>query len=654
MLDKLVKRLKEMNEKEGSGYHFIKWFSQIGEKDKQIVGLKAYYQAYLYHKHYLVPNGFVILPSAFEYTLKQNNILSSLLDSLRKLKEMPSEERENYIEDTANRIQKAIVYSYIPNSVQNEIRSNFKILNLKKTVDASSLLDENKENRFGAVRISQDLSIVRPFHLSFLNVKIDEINDAIKTIWAAMFLSDNLRKFIDEYDKLLNVPIIVQEMVYAKRSGRAVVDGINAKIIANRGFGVVFNEDYDFDEYTVNLKNYTFEVKAKTKECYYTIGDNDKVTKVEKSSDDQVYNDHEIRDIAYMIKRVCLETKKDGIIDFSSDEDKIFILQYNEGLGDFTEDMFKEEVTEEVIEELPIDENAPAPQNEKSNELNSTVPEGTQTTSFGTAASSQTNSSYIKQEDQNANLNRLESNQTGVSQTEGSESPKNTTPSTSNPLFDFLSGRTSSIEEAHKQEMMHNPRLRDQLTQQNDSNQIQHVENQQLSKQVNSEPYVQNMNNSSLNHNANVDISQANKVTNENHEKPSLISGILKQKENSEQLEQPNVLADSTTSSSSNNVSVSSNNTLHQNHEDEVVVEDMDKEYLYKLYDEYLSTKEGNHENSESSNDAEIKLKKILLKMYSKYQNSVNLQDIKPVIENVNQVKTKDIVSAIEKIIDRV
>lgn len=40
--------------------------------------------------------------------------------------------------------------------------------------------------------------------------------------------------------------------------------------------------------------------------------------------------------------------------------------------------------------------------------------------------------------------------------------------------------------------------------------------------------------------------------------------------------------------------------------------------------------------------------------MYSKYQNSVDLQDIKPVIENVNQVKTKDIVSAIEKIIDRV
>ena len=349
MIDQLIKRFKEISSVENVKLRFIKWLKEIKDDDKDLVGNKAYYQAVLQRKQFLVPNGFVILPEAFIYFLKQNTIYDEILKLIELLQNDPDR-----LEETANKIQKLIYYNHFPPSLKSEILENFHYLGFRN-LSAEALLKEQKVD--AVVRPSINIKIEKPFHLTFLKIKEKDILDAIKTIWAAMFLKSNISKYLNEINKLFCIPILVEEMIEHNRAGIVEVSNGIATIFAAKGYGVYFSSDAKPDVYKIRLKDYKIlDLIVNDQTFYYTYDPlENKIVKVNTSIKDQIFTDHEIRDIAYFVKRICLDMKSYAKIKFVVTDEKIFITNYYPSLEPFDESQLTQSSNETEFDESEIE-----------------------------------------------------------------------------------------------------------------------------------------------------------------------------------------------------------------------------------------------------------------------------------------------------------
>ncbi len=331
MIDQLIKRFREISSVENIRARFVKWLKEIKDEDKELVGNKAYYQSILLKKQFLVPNGFVLLPSAFIYFLKQNAIYDEVLKLLELLQNDPER-----LEETANKIQKLIYYNHFPPSLKSEILENYHYLGFRD-LSAESLLKEQKVD--AVIRPSLNIRIEKPFHLTFLKVKEEDLLYAIKTIWAAMFLKANLLKYLNNVNVLFNVPILIEEMIEHNRAGIVEVSNGIATIFAAKGYGVYFSSDAKPDVYKIRLSDYKIlDLIINDQSFYYTFDPlENKIVKVNASIKDQIFTDHEIRDIAYFIKKICLEMKTYAKVEFVVSEEKIFITNFYPSLEPFDE-----------------------------------------------------------------------------------------------------------------------------------------------------------------------------------------------------------------------------------------------------------------------------------------------------------------------------
>lgn len=332
MLDNLIKKLQDLNNTTKYS-RYVKWLKDLNENDKEIVGNKAYNLSKLIKRSYLVPNGFVVLPLAFQHFLEQNGLL-------HKIDEMIGVciENSERIPELAQIIQRMIIQGYFPDSIKDEIIDNFNLLGTE--INAEKILDTISVDV--AVRVSTNTPIEKPFQLTFLKLRKKEIFEAIKTIWAAMFLEENIKKNLKHPAKLLNVAVIIQEMIDHKRAGKIEVEKNIAKIYAVKGYGIYLsNLDGSPDEYIVDLNDLRImKVNIRGQSFYYSYDPiENKVVKINSSLEEQVFNDSEIRDLAYMAKRVCLEFKKEAIIEFVVSNESLYLVDFKPKEAIFDEEV---------------------------------------------------------------------------------------------------------------------------------------------------------------------------------------------------------------------------------------------------------------------------------------------------------------------------
>jgi len=135
---------------------YVKWFSELGKKDVNLVGGKAANLGEMLKIEMPVPQGFVITSEAYEYFLEKTDLKEKIYSILGKIDVNNTEE----LEKVAREIREIISSSEMPEDMEKEIIENYEIFGFneaelqKATPNVVRILKTSKEPVFVAVRSS--------------------------------------------------------------------------------------------------------------------------------------------------------------------------------------------------------------------------------------------------------------------------------------------------------------------------------------------------------------------------------------------------------------------------------------------------------------------------------------------------------------------
>ncbi len=185
----------------------IVWFSEVGKKDIASVGGKGANLGELTNARIPVPPGFIVTSDAYYQFLKSTNLESQIRQLLAPLDPHDSKE----LQQTAEKIQKLVLDSTLPDDLAKEIQTAYKKMGEGFVAVRSSATAEDLPDASFAGQQS-----------TFLNVQGDaKVVEAVKGCWASLFNARAIfyraeQKF-DHFKVGIAVP--VQRMVQSQASG---------------------------------------------------------------------------------------------------------------------------------------------------------------------------------------------------------------------------------------------------------------------------------------------------------------------------------------------------------------------------------------------------------------------------------------------------
>src|SRR3989344_4359649 len=208
---------------------YVKWFSELSNKDIAIAGGKGASLAEMYNHKFPVPPAFIITAQAFDYFLLKNGIK----DKIKEIIESIETEDTKELEKKSKEIRSLVEHQEMPEDLKGEIIESYHILGTEKinktgvSRDALSLLKNSYEPIFISVRSSataEDLvdASFAGQQESFLNVKGDRaLIDYVKRCFSSLFTPRAIyyrhKKGFDKVNTLLAV--VVQKMLDSEKSG---------------------------------------------------------------------------------------------------------------------------------------------------------------------------------------------------------------------------------------------------------------------------------------------------------------------------------------------------------------------------------------------------------------------------------------------------
>lgn len=184
----------------------IKTFQQLSKKDVSIAGGKGSSLGEMIKIGIPVPNGFVILTSAFDKFLEENDLGRKIEVELRKI----NLKNLNSIYQTSNKIQSLILNSEFPKYMAKEILKSFLNLNAKYVAVRSSATVEDSSSASWAGLLE-----------SYLNTTKSNLLENVKRCWASLFTPRAI--FYCFKNKLkgtkVSVAVVIQKMVKSEISG---------------------------------------------------------------------------------------------------------------------------------------------------------------------------------------------------------------------------------------------------------------------------------------------------------------------------------------------------------------------------------------------------------------------------------------------------
>ena len=147
-------------------------FQKLNKNDANIAGGKGASLGEMIQAGIPVPNGFVVLTSAFEKFLEETDLnveIDSILDSVNH-KEMHT------VESASEKIKALILRAEIPKDIAEEIQKFFKNLNSKYVAVRSSATAEDSASAAWAGQLE-----------SYLNTTEENLLENVKKCWASLF-----------------------------------------------------------------------------------------------------------------------------------------------------------------------------------------------------------------------------------------------------------------------------------------------------------------------------------------------------------------------------------------------------------------------------------------------------------------------------------
>ncbi len=233
----------------------INFFKDITKKDVSLAGGKGASLGEMYNANFSVPYGFVILSSAFEKHIKENNLDIKIIDILKKITT-----KETTIENASKNIQKLIIDTSLSKDLEKEVLVAFKQLETSFVAVRSSATAEDSLEDAWAGQLD-----------TFLYVSEQNIIENIKKCWSSLFTERAIFYRIEKklLDKKISVAVVVQKMVNSEKSGIAFsvnpVTNNRQEIIIDAGYGLgeaIVSGQITPDNYIVN-KDLTITKKTK-------------------------------------------------------------------------------------------------------------------------------------------------------------------------------------------------------------------------------------------------------------------------------------------------------------------------------------------------------------------------------------------------------
>ena len=208
---------------------FVKWFSELSNKDVAIAGGKGASLAEMYNAKFPIPPGFIITAQAYSYFIEK----SGLTDKITALLSELDVEDTKKLEQKSKEVRELIKNANMPDEMAEAITEAYDILDVDKpSVESAKkgaldILKSAHERPFVAVRSSATTEDLADASFagqqdSFLNVKGDK--DLILNVKKCLASLFNARAVYYRQKKgfahvKAQLAVVVQKMIDSDKSG---------------------------------------------------------------------------------------------------------------------------------------------------------------------------------------------------------------------------------------------------------------------------------------------------------------------------------------------------------------------------------------------------------------------------------------------------
>src|SRR3989344_6521806 len=133
---------------------YVKWFSELNNKDVAVAGGKGASLAEMYNHKFPIPPGFIVSAQAYEHFIKENGLNTIIKTIIERL----DVENTKELADKSQQIREMIETANMPADMGEEILESYSLLgsdeNYSKHGNALEILSKAEEMPFVAVRSS--------------------------------------------------------------------------------------------------------------------------------------------------------------------------------------------------------------------------------------------------------------------------------------------------------------------------------------------------------------------------------------------------------------------------------------------------------------------------------------------------------------------
>ncbi len=352
----------------GKSHEFVKWFSELSNKDVQIAGGKGASLAEMYNNGFPVPPGFIVTAGAYSYFIEG----SGLMDKIKLILDNLDVEDTEKLEEKTKEIRKLIEGAELPKELGESIIEAYDILDIDKQNiinqakrGALEILKNSHENPFVAVRSSATTEDLADASFAgqqetFLNVKGEkELLQKVKECFASLFTARAVyyRAKKGFYHLESKLAVVVQRMIDSEKSGvmfsknpASNKDEIVIEAVFGLGEGIVSGRIKP-DYYLVNGEFEILKTDAAEKKVAIVrnaSGMNVEVKLSQEKAKQQVLNAYEIKTLARYAKKLEEHYKKPQDIEFAIENKEIYIVQ-SRPITVFYKEENKKEMSGEIL-----------------------------------------------------------------------------------------------------------------------------------------------------------------------------------------------------------------------------------------------------------------------------------------------------------------
>ncbi|HED36750.1 MAG TPA: hypothetical protein ENI76_00665, partial [Ignavibacteria bacterium] len=304
--------------------NLIKNFKQISRGDTIIAGGKGASLGELTQAGIPVPQGFVILSSAFDKFIEEADLNVEIDSILHKV----DKEKIHTIENASEKIQALILGAKMSEDISKEIEKSYKKLDSEFVAVRSSATAEDSTSATWAGQLD-----------TFLNTTEENLLENVKRCWASLF---TLRAIFYRFEQNLHkqkisVAIVVQKMIESEKSGIAfsvhpVTEDSNQVLIeAGLGLGeAIVSGSITPDNYVVDKRGFKIldiNVNKQTKAIYKKENGGNEWKELGEKGNEQVLTEKEIIKLAKLVVKIENHYSSPQDIEWVLEKNKFYITQ---------------------------------------------------------------------------------------------------------------------------------------------------------------------------------------------------------------------------------------------------------------------------------------------------------------------------------------